>query len=605
MPLLRRFLESCWVAWVVFLLVSTMTAFLLSWGGLTRWVAVFSLLLGVATAVGSIRWVNLEDRHHDPVQDGHWFWRGAVWIAFALFGLRAFLWLVFQKGEYIAVLSRNNLGDLPLHIQYIRFFSQGATLWPDNPFHSGARMGYPFGVDYFNALLDVCGYPLWPALILTGLLGTAATAIALYRWGRAFGMAGFLFNGGAAGLVFFSTGVWQDYQQGVDWKSIPLALFVTQRGFLYALPAGLLLLVHWRRMHSRDERPAKSLPFWLEWLIYGTMPLFHLHTFLFLSVVLGWQALFGVRRARLWSLVGASFIPATWLIWWISNGFQAGGAVAWVPGWMQGKEFSFNYWVLNFGALPVFFVGLVYFLCRQRRSGLPVEKADAQSALRFLWPALLVFVATLFFKFSPWIWDNTKLMLWSYLVFLPWLWQTLVNHCNNSVRTVVCLLLFSSGFVSLWGGLGRTEVGYKLASLPDVLEIDAAIRYLPIQSVFASAPEYAHPLVFCGRRLAVGYHGHMVGHGVAYQAHKKLMDQFMTGDTDWENARRALGIDLVFWGKAEEQRWPVSEKPWAADPAIADLVAAGTWGEIYQFRPTPSPVNPAPGSQIPAQKSGR
>lgn len=605
MPLLRRYLESCWVAWVVFLLVSTLTAFLFSWSGLTRGSAALALILGAATAIGSIWWVNLSDRHQDPVHDGHWFWRGAIWIAFALFGLRAFLWLIFQKGESIAVLSRNNLGDLPLHIQYIRFFSQGATLWPDNPFHSGAKMGYPFGVDYFNALLDICALPLWPALILTGLLGTAATAIALYRWGRAFGMAGFLFNGGAAGLVFFSTGVWQDYQQGVDWKSIPLALFVTQRGFLYALPAGLLLLVHWRRMHSRDERPAKSLPFWLEWLIYATMPLFHLHTFLFLSIVLGWLALFGVRRARLWGLLGISLLPASLLVWFISDGFRAGGHLAWAPGWMQGKEFTWTYWMLNFGAFPLFFLALIGLLWRQRRSSLPAEKADAQAALLFLLPTFLVFVATLFFKFSPWIWDNTKLMAWSYLVFLPWLWQYLLKTGNAPVRTVVCLLLFSSGFVSLWGGLGRSETGYKLASLPDVLEIESAIRDIPIEQVFASAPEYAHPLVFCGRRLALGYHGHMIGHGVPYLSHKKLMDQFMTGGSEWEKAREALKIDLVFWGKAEEKRWPVSEKPWANDPTIADLVAGGVWGEIYQLRSTPEPEDQARENQTPAQKSAR
>jgi hypothetical protein len=39
-----------------------------------------------------------------------------------------------------------------------------------------------------------------------------------------------------------------DYQGGnkIAWKSIPLSMFVTQRGWLYAIPAALVLLWHWR-----------------------------------------------------------------------------------------------------------------------------------------------------------------------------------------------------------------------------------------------------------------------------------------------------------------------------------------------------------------------
>ena len=63
-------------------------------------------------------------------------------------------------------------------------------------------------------------------------------------------MAGFLFNGGLAGFEFFQTHQFIDYQaERIAWKSIPLTMFVTQRGLLYAIPAGLLLLLHWRRKY--------------------------------------------------------------------------------------------------------------------------------------------------------------------------------------------------------------------------------------------------------------------------------------------------------------------------------------------------------------------
>ena len=70
-------------------------------------------------------------------------------------------------------------------------------------------------------------------------------------------------------------------------------MLVTQRGLLYALPAGLLLLCHWRRKYfSNADAPrqgrrlqAALLPFWLELTLYATMPLFHMHTFIALSLL--------------------------------------------------------------------------------------------------------------------------------------------------------------------------------------------------------------------------------------------------------------------------------------------------------------------------------
>jgi len=77
-----------------------------------------------------------------------------------------------------------------------------------------------------------------------GLIGCGVTCYALLRWGGWFAVMGFLCNGGLAGWKYFHH--WgfriEDYQQAVDWKSIPLSMFVTQRGLLYAIPAGVLLL---------------------------------------------------------------------------------------------------------------------------------------------------------------------------------------------------------------------------------------------------------------------------------------------------------------------------------------------------------------------------
>ncbi|MEY2525317.1 MAG: hypothetical protein QOE73_88, partial [Verrucomicrobiota bacterium] len=179
-----------------------------------------------------------------------WLWLLAG--CFALFALRSFCWLLYADDGDLRVQSPNNLGDLALHITHIKNFANGVSIWPDNPIYVSGKLRYPAGIDLFNALLTCLHVDLARGLIWTGLLASLATFYAFYRWGGAFGIAGFLFNGGIAGFQFFTTLKFIDYQaQGIAWKSIPLAMFVTQRGLLYAIPAGLLLLWHWREKFFR------------------------------------------------------------------------------------------------------------------------------------------------------------------------------------------------------------------------------------------------------------------------------------------------------------------------------------------------------------------
>src|SRR5207244_130061 len=115
------------------------------------------------------------------------------------------------------------------------------------------HLRYPAGIDFFNALLLKANVDLIPGLVWVGLLASIATCYAFYRWGGAFAIAGFLFNGGLTGFQFLRNFKFVDYQDvnNIAWKSIPLTMFVTQRGLLYAIPAGLLLLWHWREKYFR------------------------------------------------------------------------------------------------------------------------------------------------------------------------------------------------------------------------------------------------------------------------------------------------------------------------------------------------------------------
>ena len=552
-------------------------------GPATAW---FSLLSGLAVGVAAWFSIRRSVGTEPPNKVRGWV-QWSVVTLFTLFALRAFCWLIFFKDGDLAFLSPNNLGDLSLHLTYSRYFANGAPFWPENPIYSGTGLHYPFGVDLLNSLLNLAGLDLYRSLVWVGLLGSLATGMMLWRWGGAFAMAGFLFNGGIAGLMIFSKLSLADYQDSMAWKSIPLALFITQRGLLYAIPAGLALLWSWQSRLLRRER---GLPLWVEVLLYATMPIFHLHTFIFLSAMLAYWLLFPCRapvsgewqrwpaRAEVLRIILPAILPASALVWMLTGGFKSGSAIHWKPGWLQEDQNPFLFWFENFGFLPLAVAAMFYWLSRRRRNpDLAVDAAVRGAVVR---PALLVFLVTCFVMFAPWEWDNTKLMIWSYLAMLPSLWAML-REFHPGLRVVACVCLFFSGFVSLVGGLDRNHRGYPLAKREELDSLELSLRGIPITATFACVPTFNHPLLVLGHKAVAGYDGHLMSHGINYAGRFAELGSLMRGEPGWPARAASLGVDYLFWGEREQSKYPDSLTPWKEGVPIA---AQGTWGTLYDLR---------------------
>lgn len=562
-------------------------AFAMVCGHLNTPISLVSLSLG---ALGAALWMFIRPARIVSARLGIVDWLLA--LMFALFSLRAFCWLIFFKNDDLCVLSPNNLGDMSLHLTYIRYFARGASFWPENPIFSGTQLHYPLGIDVFNALLTLVGVDVYRGLIWVGLAGCFATCVMLYRWGGWFAIAGFLFNGGLAGFAFFKTGRFLDYQAELGWKSIPLAMFVTQRGLLYAIPAGLALLTSWRaRWFSpeQDSAPAR-LPRWLEVVFYSTMPLFHLHTFLFLSGLLGWWlAVAGSKKTRveILQLLALSVCQATLLVSLVTGLFQKSAEpvahfIHWKAGWMQGHQGFLAFWGQNFGLLPLFVIAMLARIIRLDRGN-----AEARTAAAFVVPSLLVFLVACFVMFAPWEWDNTKLMIWCYLAILPFLWELVIRPLPKPVAVSSCVVLFFSGFVSLWGGLSRAHAGYPIAQRSELDAVRHAVAGIAADDTFAAMPAYNHPLLLSGCKLAEGYPGHLRSHGIPYRKRDAQLRRLMLGEADWRDIARQLHIRYIFWGRLElsgadaEPSYRSSLTPWRDDD---DLAAEGSWGELYRLR---------------------
>ena len=563
---MRRASDVVLVGAVVASSVAIACAALLAWaaGSLGPAVGAVSLLAGVlggALATRSALRVPL-----DPPKGGAGVGDGLALAAFAAVSIRQFGWLVFERGGALLTLVPYNYGDLPLHWTYVQHLAGGASFWPENPILAGERLRYPFGVDLLTAIFVQLGASLPVLLVAMGLLGAALAALALRRWGGAVAVAGFVFAGGLAGFQLLWTGRIEDYQSAVDWKNLFLALFVPQRGFLLALPAGLLLLWSWRRRLLRGEA---GLTPWVEGVLWGTMPLVHLHTFLFVSLLAAVWAI-GAGRVRVAvPTVAWALVPAAWSVFQVTDGFRAASLVGWKPGWTIGAQNPVVFLLLNFGLfLPLALAALVVGVRERRREELLV-----------LGPAFALFAALFLVRLAPWEWDNTKVMLWCYLAVLPPIGSLVLARVGAPWRAALVVGLLFSGAVSVLGAsLGR---GPRLEVLvrPEYEGVCRALEGKETARV-ATAPTFNHPVALCGRPIVAGYAGHLWSHGLDGAPVTRRLGRLMRGEPGWRDEARALGASHVFWGPREREAFPASAQPWRQ---AGERAAAGPWGALYRL----------------------
>src|SRR5688500_15760512 len=110
-------------------------------GGLSASSAALAVSFGLLVAAGAL-W---RGRPSTSTAAPPTPWEWAAITAFILVSRRFFLWVVFVEGDEIKVLSPNNLGDLSLHLTYIRYLASGVPFWPENPIASGTSLTYPIG----------------------------------------------------------------------------------------------------------------------------------------------------------------------------------------------------------------------------------------------------------------------------------------------------------------------------------------------------------------------------------------------------------------------------------------------------------------------------
>lgn len=507
---------------------------------------------------------------------------GRAFIALSLTGAAVLAYLlhthmleVKPDGLYSA---GSTWGDLGLHLSLVSRFAAQSRFSFDLPILAGAKLTYPFLIDFLSACLHRMGLGLQAALSVPALLlGIAFLQLFLCLAVRLFarpaagvlGVVIFVLNGSIAALPWFIRDLrasplpWFRFLLAMDeqYANLPKAglwfgnvvadMLLPQRAVLFGFPAFVAVAILLAANDSAGER--RSLV--AAGAIAGLLPFAHTHTFVVATGVLGWFALREtIRRRSLlhpWSaaLLMAALLAAPQLAWQLSGGAHF-GRFQW--GWMKTPEESFAlFWWRNWGVAAVLLPALLLVAAR-----------TPNRFCRHFYAALfgLFWIANLY-RFQPWAYDNMKFLIYSYLG----------------------VALVTGGALAEWGArgwLGRVGAAVVLASLTAVGSLSLLREsYASFQFVSAADAELATHFraripgearvltasnhnhfvpTLTGRRIVLGYPGWLWTYGLPSERQARDVRQLFSGAPEAPALLGRYGISYVVIGPAEKRSFDVN-----------------------------------------------
>lgn len=489
--------------------------------------------------------------------------------------------LLETEGE-IATGDRHNFGDLPFHMAIAAGFAYGENFPPDHPELAGVPLTYPFFCDLISGMILAVGGSwrdafFWPTLIL-GL----SVVVALVRFGealtgsRALGRVGAaltFFSGGFGFLTLSSAQAFSTWwmggpdltinDSGVRYANFVLTLLIPQRSILFGWPLlffALALLVESFK-EDASEAASRTRRWWHAGIIGSLLPLVHSHSF----AVLGFCVLFLAARASVQHLVafvrGVLPLAAPAIAYMaMHNSVSAGQFFAWQPGFDGGASHPLRYWLLNAGLfLPLVILG--------------IARSRALTPRSFAWPFVALFVLANLFRLSPWIWDNMKFLAPAHAGLAPfaalalaWLW----NH-GRIARTAAALFF---GMAVLSGALDISKVAfgggeYRFFDRTDLAFAEKVREATAPSTTILTAPTHNHPALLSGRRVFLGYEGHLWSQGLDYAGRKPVAEALFKGESQSTLGASFIKVDAISITPAE---LPLIPTPGALEglPSLVD-----------------------------------
>ena len=556
---------------VVGLTLFTTLCFLFSlFLGKIDWYSIFFALLVLGC---SSLWIRKKNGFK---RENHTFWnqgnlsgfllRMAVLLFLSLIVIASMREVIHVREEGYFIGFEKNLGDLPYHIHFITSFLYGDNIPPEHPFFSGVPFRYHFLCDFYSAVLWFATGEMTWSLELPGIFLGLSFIVLFYQWTTRLTSsptAGvlapllFLLNGGMGFLVWFKDlslykKDWLPHaysmlpQEGLQWANVIYTLLIPQRPLQFVFPLVVFLLaVTLDAAQNRDREKFIFLAF-----LAVALPFFHVHAVIVMTIF--GSVFFCFYPSKRWFYL---ILPLV-LIWlpqilFLTQiiGQKVPGARSFIRldlGWEANGMGIPWFWLKNAGPfIPLLLLG--FWSLRKRSKDIQILAGAS----------FLIFLLGNCIIFSPWSWDNIKILIFWYLGSLPLVSLLLAKFLEKrkvlftTAAMIFILMMTLSGSLDIARALREEGENHRLFSKNDIRLSDWVLKNIPKNALFLAQPTFDQPLVLTGRKSVLGYLGHVWSHGLPLDERIKDVEIMSKGlDTAMELMKK-YGVTHILYGLRE------------------------------------------------------
>jgi hypothetical protein len=511
------------------------------------WIVAVSGVVAVALRSGSPSRRSLDPR-------GLSLFAVIVFAAFVVRWILLFRSTLSLETDGLWAGHRNIWGDWAQHLGDVTSFAYGDNFPPTHPRLAGLPFAYHYLTSVTVAAMVALGMSPIAALPLHSLVFSVLVALGVYAFAKrltggsgsaALAVVLFLLGGGLGWTLLQP---WDAEVQGAAnyrWLNVFFSLIYPQRSFLYGLPIGLLVLT--LLLIAVGQRRLRG--FLIAGVAAGLLPFAHLGTLLSLALITpllfllfpsrGWIAFFTT-----WLLVA---VPQLWIQ--EGGGPGAAGAIRFHPGWVDGPDAWWWFWLKNLGAF-VPLLGIALF----------DRQLFSRNAARMLWAFMPVFVVANLVAFQPWDWDNSKVLAYWFLAAsilvaasLTKLWRAFAVIPVRLFLIATVLSMTLSGLLeNLEQLLGRDR--HRLLTREEVGLAETVRRVTDPDAIFAAGLQHNHPIpMLSGRRVLMGFPGWMWSQGVDTKQRELDLRAILTLSPTAKDLMARYGVDFVVIGPNEKE----------------------------------------------------
>lgn len=491
----------------------------------------------------------------------------------------------------------NIWGDWAAHFTMGSRMAFDKLLLLQSPFAIGKSFSYPFVSDLISAILIRLGVNFFNAFIIPSFIFSIVIVWALFFfYQKIFKSAStaimasllFLLNGGLGFIYFirdiinaenpFLTAI-NPPQQYTNiepllyrWISTIDSMIIPQRAFSLGFPLTLISLAWcWSFfLKSKKRNKIAITKALIPAIILGFMPLIHTHSFLAAFIILAtwlvgdiWINADNKQTLKKWLplIIGVVLIAVPiikiFLSSQLSNQF-----IKWFPGWYSHDYPNENwlfFWIKNWGFIPLLAtLGLVDLVKNKK------NKNKSLILITFL-PFFIIFILLNLFLFQPFIWDNTKLVVWASVGFsglaahfLVSMWKKNKSYFGIVRPFIIILFIISilSGSLDAYRAIRFKLHSHIMYSREEIDLAEWAKNNTNSKSIWLTGDNHNHWLFnLTGRQTLMTYRGWLWTHGYKTQQLEQDVSQMFQFPQKNQRLFQNYQVDYVVIGPNEKRVW--------------------------------------------------